>query len=103
MRLNRLPLLVDPNNTTGGVLTLKAWAKIVWDYLRTPSISPMAITTTNKSVMGFNLSFLFKETELLDEAMAQLVVCMSMSESVTFFRCLAHTNTTQHYCSTEVG
>lgn len=46
----------------------------------------MAITTTNKSVMGFNLSFLFKETELLDEAMEQLVVCMSMSESVTFFR-----------------
>ena len=47
--------------------------RLLWDYYRTPRFSPFSLTTRNRSVLGFNLSFLFERSELLGEAMNQLL------------------------------
>jgi NADPH:quinone reductase-like Zn-dependent oxidoreductase len=47
--------------------------RLLWDYLRTPCFSPFSLTTANRSVLGFNLSFLFDRSALLCVAMAQLM------------------------------
>jgi NADPH:quinone reductase-like Zn-dependent oxidoreductase len=47
--------------------------RLAWDYWRTPRFSPFSLTTRNRSVLGFNLSFLFDRADLLDEAMRQLL------------------------------
>jgi NADPH:quinone reductase-like Zn-dependent oxidoreductase len=46
--------------------------RLLWDYYRTPCFSPFSLTTRNRSVLGFNLSFLFDRSELLLAAMEQL-------------------------------
>jgi NADPH:quinone reductase-like Zn-dependent oxidoreductase len=47
--------------------------RLLWDYLRTPRFSPFSLTTRNRSVLGFNLSFLFDRSALLRLAMDQLI------------------------------
>lgn len=47
--------------------------KLAWAYLRTPRFNPIRMAEANKSVMGFNLSFLFGKRELLEEGMSQLL------------------------------
>jgi NADPH:quinone reductase-like Zn-dependent oxidoreductase len=47
--------------------------RLAWSWLRTPRFNPLQLTSDNRSVMGFNLSFLFAETEMLHEAMTDLV------------------------------
>lgn len=49
------------------------WLKLARDYLRTPRFNPLDMTTTNRSVLAFNLSFLFDKQALLAEAMADLI------------------------------
>jgi NADPH:quinone reductase-like Zn-dependent oxidoreductase len=49
------------------------WWRLVWDWLRTPRFSPFDLTNKNRSVMGFNLSYLFDHTRRLTDAMDQLV------------------------------
>ncbi|MEN8803121.1 MAG: medium chain dehydrogenase/reductase family protein [Thiogranum sp.] len=46
--------------------------RLLWDYVRTPRFSPFSLTTHNRSVLGFNLSFLFDRSELMCAAMGQL-------------------------------
>lgn len=48
------------------------WPKLAMDWLRTPRFNPLDLTNHNKSVMAFNLSYLFEEREILDEALARL-------------------------------
>lgn len=50
-----------------------SWGKLAWDWLRTPRFNPLELTTTSRSVLAFNLSYLFDRTELMDEAMQLLV------------------------------
>ena len=45
---------------------------LAWDYLRTPRFSPFDLTTRNRSVLGFNLSFLFDHTALLQHGLQQI-------------------------------
>ena len=47
--------------------------RLVMDWLRTPRFSPFDLTTRNRSVLGFNLSFLFDRAELLQAGMQQLL------------------------------
>jgi len=47
---------------------------LVRDYLRTPRFSPFDLTTRNRSVMGFNLSFLFDKTATLTRGLQQLIL-----------------------------
>lgn len=48
------------------------WLKLAWDWLRTPRFSPLELTTSSRSVLAFNLSYLFDRTELMAEAMGLL-------------------------------
>lgn len=48
------------------------WLKLAWDWLRTPRFNPLELTTTSRSVLAFNLSYLFDRTELMGEAMGLL-------------------------------
>jgi len=50
-----------------------SWPKLAVDWLRTPRFNPLDLTNDNKSVMAFNLSYLFEEKELLAEAMQRLM------------------------------
>jgi NADPH:quinone reductase-like Zn-dependent oxidoreductase len=47
--------------------------RLAWDYLRTPRFSPFDLTTQNRSVLGFNLSFLFDKTAILQQGMQQIL------------------------------
>ena len=49
------------------------WLRLAWDYLRTPRFDPLRLTGDNKSVMAFNLSYLFERRELLGSAMRELL------------------------------
>lgn len=49
------------------------WVKLAWNYIKTPKFNPMDLTTTNKSVMAFNLSFLFDRDDLFISAMNHLI------------------------------
>ena len=46
-----------------------SWPRLAWHWLRTPRFSPLSLTGDNRSVMGFNLSYLFDRTDLLEQAM----------------------------------
>jgi synaptic vesicle membrane protein VAT-1 len=49
------------------------WLKVAWDFLRTPRFSPLAMTNANKGVLAFNLSYLFDQMPLYQEAIAELL------------------------------
>ena len=49
------------------------WLKLAVDYLRTPRFNPMDLTMESKSVLAFNLSYLYDRTDILEAAMSDLV------------------------------
>lgn len=59
---------------TGGKVN---WPKLVMDYLRTPRFNPLNMTSQNKSLIAFNLSFLFSRKDLFQEAMNDIMKWMS--------------------------
>jgi NADPH:quinone reductase-like Zn-dependent oxidoreductase len=50
-----------------------SWLKLALDWLRTPRFDPLGMTGDNKSVLAFNLSYLFEKRELLEEGMARML------------------------------
>lgn len=50
-----------------------SWPKLALDWARTPRFDPLAMTNDNKSVMAFNLSYLFERADLLTESMTALL------------------------------
>lgn len=48
------------------------WPKLAWDFVRTPRFDPLRLTNENKSVMAFNLSYLFDEKPLLQQSFLQI-------------------------------
>ena len=49
------------------------WPKLALKYLRTPKFNPLEMTSANKSVVAFNLSYLFNRKDLLRQAMGDLI------------------------------
>jgi len=49
------------------------WGKLAVDWLRTPRFDPLSMTNENRSVMAFNLSYLFDRPDLLRESMGALL------------------------------
>ena len=47
--------------------------RLAWDWLCTPRFSPFDMTTSNRSVLGFNLSFLFDKTAVLEVGLEQVL------------------------------
>ncbi len=48
------------------------WPRMAADYLRTPRFNPLDMTNDSKSVLAFNLSYLFERLDIAQEAMAQI-------------------------------
>ncbi len=49
------------------------WLKLASDYLRTPRFNPMDLTMDSKSVLAFNLSYLYDRQDILEAAMGDLL------------------------------
>lgn len=49
------------------------WPRLLWDWLRTPRFNPLDMTRHNRSVLAFNLSFLFHRQHDLAHAMRALL------------------------------
>ncbi|MEM8882695.1 MAG: medium chain dehydrogenase/reductase family protein [Planctomycetota bacterium] len=47
--------------------------RLLWGWLQTPRFSPLKMTGENRSVLGFNLSYLFEERHILEEGMTMLL------------------------------
>jgi NADPH:quinone reductase-like Zn-dependent oxidoreductase len=47
--------------------------RLAMDYLRTPRFSPFDLTTQNRSVLGFNLSYLFDRRDTLQRGMDAII------------------------------
>ena len=48
------------------------WPKLALDWLRTPRFNPLDLTNDSKSVLAFNLSYLFDRTDLLKRFVSDL-------------------------------
>lgn len=66
----------------GGVSGRLDYVKAAWGLVTMPRFDPMALVTENKSVVGFNLSFLFERDDLVGEAMTQLLALASAAKIV---------------------
>lgn len=43
------------------------YPKLLWKYFKRPKIDPLRLPTQNKSLMGFNLIYLYEQTDLMHE------------------------------------
>jgi NADPH:quinone reductase-like Zn-dependent oxidoreductase len=50
-----------------------SWWRLVTGFLRTPRFSPLALTNENRTVGGFNLSYMFHRADLLAEGVGALL------------------------------
>jgi NADPH:quinone reductase-like Zn-dependent oxidoreductase len=50
-----------------------AWLKLAWHYYRTPGFDPFRMANENRSVMAFNLAYLFEQHEMIATSMRQLL------------------------------
>jgi NADPH:quinone reductase-like Zn-dependent oxidoreductase len=57
-------------STYGGVPN---YLKLIFQYFRVPRWSPLTMTQENKSLIAFNLSFLFHRLDLLQESIQDLL------------------------------
>jgi NADPH:quinone reductase-like Zn-dependent oxidoreductase len=57
----------------GGVLGAAQWLRLARDYLKTPRFNPLSMVPANKSVLAFNLSFLFDQKQRLADAMEEIL------------------------------
>jgi len=57
-------------STRAGVAS---YFKLIYEYLRVPRFNPLNMTNGNKSLIAFNLSYLFHRLDLLAEAMGDLI------------------------------
>jgi NADPH:quinone reductase-like Zn-dependent oxidoreductase len=49
------------------------YLKLIWKYLKRPKIDPLRLPSQNKSLMGFNLIFLYEQTDLLLQMLHDLM------------------------------
>ncbi|MCB9594788.1 MAG: zinc-binding dehydrogenase [Sandaracinaceae bacterium] len=49
------------------------YLKLAADYLRTPRFNPLDMTNESRSVLAFNLSYLFDRTDILEEGMRDIM------------------------------
>lgn len=49
------------------------WLKLAYDFVRTPRFNPFDMTTQSRSVLAFNLSYLFDRMDVLQEGMSYLL------------------------------
>jgi NADPH:quinone reductase-like Zn-dependent oxidoreductase len=57
-----------------------SWPRLVAGYLRTPRFSPLHMTRHNRSVLAFNLSFMFDQASLLAAGLRDLLAWYGSGE-----------------------
>ena len=62
-----------PHSQTFGRLNILDWIRMGINYIKTPSFSPLKLVGDNKSIYGFNLSFLFGNKYLMQSGMANVI------------------------------
>jgi alcohol dehydrogenase len=45
---------------------------MLWHYFRRPKIDPLRLPTQNKSLMGFNLIYLYEQTDMMHQMLDEL-------------------------------
>jgi NADPH:quinone reductase-like Zn-dependent oxidoreductase len=48
------------------------YLRLIWKYLGRPKIDPMRLPTQNKSLMGFNLIYLYEQTDMMHQWLREL-------------------------------
>ncbi|MBB6611607.1 zinc-binding dehydrogenase [Pontibacter sp. Tf4] len=48
------------------------YPKLIWRYLWRPKIDPLRLPTENKSLMGFNLIYLYEQTDMMHRLLREL-------------------------------
>jgi len=48
------------------------WLKLYWKYLKRPKIDPLRLPTQNKSLLGFNLIYLYEQTDMMHQMIREL-------------------------------
>lgn len=48
------------------------YPKLIWQYLMRPKVDPLTMTRENKSVMGFNLIWIYDKTALMHQLMREI-------------------------------
>nr|WP_234462571.1 zinc-binding dehydrogenase [Adhaeribacter terrigena] len=48
------------------------YPKLIWKFLKRPKIDPLKLPTENKSLMGFNLIYLYEQTDLMHQLLDEL-------------------------------
>lgn len=48
------------------------YPRLIWNYLKRPKIDPLRLPTQNKSLMGFNLIYLYEQTDLMHQMLNEL-------------------------------
>ncbi len=56
------------------------YLKAAWGLLWTPRFNPMEMVIANKAVVGFNVSFLFSRTDLLEEGMRDMLAWLEQGK-----------------------
>jgi NADPH:quinone reductase-like Zn-dependent oxidoreductase len=54
-----------------------SWLKLAVDYLRTPRFNPFRMVDENRSVLAFNVSYLFHRVDLISDYMGRLTEAFS--------------------------
>jgi len=65
-------MMPKSSEISSGAIKTTDWMKLLWKYKTTPTFNPLDMTSENKSVMAFNLSYMFNEKELLKELFTEL-------------------------------
>ncbi|HEY4652524.1 MAG TPA: zinc-binding dehydrogenase [Pontibacter sp.] len=48
------------------------YPSLIWRFLRRPKIDPLRLPTENKSLMGFNLIYLYEQTDMMHRLLGEL-------------------------------
>jgi alcohol dehydrogenase len=48
------------------------YAKLIWQYLHRPKVDPLKMTRENKSIMAFNLIWLYEKAELMHQIIKEI-------------------------------
>ncbi len=48
------------------------YPKLFWKFLQRPKIDPLKLPTENKSLMGFNLIYLYEQTDMMHQLLGEL-------------------------------
>jgi NADPH:quinone reductase-like Zn-dependent oxidoreductase len=48
------------------------YLRLIWKYLRRPKIDPLRLPSQNKSLMGFNLIYLYEQTDMMHAMLREL-------------------------------